>query len=219
MATETRSGKVTTFLMAARPQLGRLLRWLTPNGGTLLLIALLIATQPLWARPTPAPQAAPNAPGPSATTINYQGRLADSGGNPLTQTGLTVRFAIYDALTGGNLIWPAAGPETHVIDVSDGLFSVGLGSQTAGGIPTSVWDGDRYLQITVGAQALSPRELIRAVPLAQVALTVSDNTLVRTLTSVQANVQYGSFQSNNTCDVMNVTFPYPYSQQPIVILT
>ena len=48
-------------------RLHRVLAWLTPNGGTLLLIALLIATQSIWARPF----AATNAPGPSATTVNY----------------------------------------------------------------------------------------------------------------------------------------------------
>lgn len=41
--------------------------------------------------------------------------------------------------------------------------SVGLGSQTSGGIPTSVWNGDRYLEITVGGETLSLHELIRSV--------------------------------------------------------
>jgi len=40
-----------------------------------------------------------------------------------------------------------------------------LGSQTSGGIPTSTWNGDRYLEITVGGETLSPRELIRSVPI------------------------------------------------------
>ena len=31
-------------------RLGRLLRWLMPNGGTLLLIAILLLTQNVWAR-------------------------------------------------------------------------------------------------------------------------------------------------------------------------
>ena len=143
----------------------RLIRWLTPNGGTLLLIALLIATQGVWARNLQSPAA----PGPSATTVNYQGRLADSGGTPITGTR-GMAFAIYDAATGGTLIW---GPEAHMaIPVSNGLFSVGLGSQTSGGIPTTTWNGDRYLEISVGGETLSPRELIRSVPIAGMALTV-----------------------------------------------
>ena len=157
-ATPQKPGRVRAFL-----------RWLTPNGGTLLLIALLVLTQNVWAWRTQAPAA----PGPSATTVNYQGRLADSDGNPLDGVyGMT--FALYDAPTGGNPIWT----ESHTaVTVSDGLFSVGLGSQTPGGIPTSVWDGDRYLEVTVGGETLSPRELIRSVPIAGMALTVPDGSI------------------------------------------
>jgi hypothetical protein len=158
----------------ARPQqpgrLGRVLRWLTPNGGTLLLVAVLILTQHVWARPL----ASPTAPGPSATTVNYQGRLADSGGAPLDGV-FGMSFSLWDAATDGNLVW---GPESHAaVPVSEGLFSVGLGSQTSGGIPTSVWNGDRYLEIAVGGETLAPRELIRSVPIAGMALTVPDGAI------------------------------------------
>jgi len=148
----------------------RILRWLIPNGGTLLIVAMLLITQTLWAKPF----AAPNAPGPSATTINYQGHLADPDGNPLDGAhGMS--FALYDAATGGNLVW---GPEEHTaVEVSDGLFSVGLGSKTSGGIPTTTWNGDRYLEITVGGETLTPRELIRSVPIAGMALTVPDGAI------------------------------------------
>ena len=124
-------------------RLRRILRWFLPNGGTLLLAAALILTQQVWAKPLLSPA---SVPGPSATTVNYQGRLADSGGAPLDGTyGMT--FALYDASTSGSLVW---GPESHAaVPVSDGLFSVGLGSQTSGGIPTSAWNGDRYLEITM----------------------------------------------------------------------
>jgi len=131
---------------------------------------MLLMTQTLWAKPF----AAPNAPGPSATTVNYQGHLADPDGNPLDST-YAMEFAIYDDSTGGNLIW---GPEEHgTIQVSDGLFSVGLGNETIGGIPTSVWNGDRYLEITIDNEVLSPRELIRSVPIAGMALTVPDGAI------------------------------------------
>ena len=152
-------------------RLRRFLHWLTPNGGTLLLIAALLLTAQVWAKPLTSPA---NAPGPSATTVNYQGRLADSGGSPLDGSyGMT--FALYDAASDGSLVW---GPEGHTaVPVSDGLFSVGMGSQTSGGIPTSTWNGDRYLEITVGGETLSPRELIRSVPVAGMALTVPDGAI------------------------------------------
>jgi hypothetical protein len=142
-----------------------------PNVGTLLLIAALILTQHIWARPFQAPV---NAPGASATTVNYQGRLADNAGAPLDGTyGMT--FALYDEVTGGNLIW---GPEEHTaVPVSEGLFSVGLGSKTQDGIPTTTWNGDRYLEITVGGETLTPRELIRSVPIAGMALMGPDGAI------------------------------------------
>ena len=126
-------------------------------------------TQNVWSTPNTA-----NIPGPSATTINYQGRLADSSGNPLSGS-YNLQFAIYDAPTGGSRIW---APENHLgVPVADGLFSVDLGSQTTGGIPTSTWNGDRYLEITVNGEPLTPRELIRSVPIAGMALTVPDGTI------------------------------------------
>ncbi|MCP4542589.1 MAG: hypothetical protein GY832_36165, partial [Chloroflexi bacterium] len=106
----------------------RFLRWLMPNGGILLLVAVLIATAQVWAKPLTSPN---GALGPSATTVNYQGRLADSGGTPLDGT-YGMSFALWDAATGGSIVW---GPEAHpAVPVSEGLFSVGLGSQTGGGI-------------------------------------------------------------------------------------
>ena len=65
-------GEASQFPSRLRP----LLHWLTPNGGTLLLVAALIVTVQVWAKPLTSPT---NAPCPSATTVNYQGRLADSG--------------------------------------------------------------------------------------------------------------------------------------------
>ena len=170
--------------------LRRLARWLTPNGGTLLLIAALILTQNVWAR---TEQSAASAPGPSATTVNYQGRLADSGGAPLDGS-YGMSFALYDALSGGGMVW---GPENHTaVPVSEGLFSVGLGSLTGGGIPTSVWDGDRYLEITVGGETLSPRELIRSVPIAGMALTVPDGAVTASKLSATATGKWTMFDNS-----------------------
>jgi hypothetical protein len=149
-------------------------KWLPSPGNilfTFLIAGLLIFTQKTWANNGPE---SVNVPGPSATTVNYQGRLADSNGNPINGNR-TIQFAIYDATTGGNVVW---GAETHAnVPVTDGLFNVGLGSQTSGGIPTNVWNGARYLQITVGGEALSPRELIRSVPIAGMALTVPNEAI------------------------------------------
>ena len=144
-------------------------RQLVPNIGTLLLVAVLILTQQVWAEPL---LGTTNVPGPSANTVNYQGRLANDAGTPLDGS-YGMSFALYDAPTAGNLVW---GPEAHdAVPVTDGLFSIGLGSVTP--IPTSTWNGDVYLEVTVGGETLEPRELIRSVPIAGMALTVPNETI------------------------------------------
>lgn len=139
--------------------------------GAALVIALLALTTSVWARPL---LEAANTPGPNATTVNYQGRLADASGSPLSGS-YAMAFALWDAPSGGSRVW---GPESHAaVPVSEGLFNVGLGSLTPGGIPTGVWSGDRYLEIGIGGETLSPRELIRSVPVAGMALTVPDGAI------------------------------------------
>lgn len=168
---EQTQGAIADTNIHKRHRAKAVLQWLLPNGGTILVALFLVFTQRVWANTALNPE---NAPGPSATTVNYQGRLANAGGTPQTGT-FGMSFSIWDASTNGNLIW---GPENHsAVPVSAGLFTVGLGSQTAGGIPTTVWNGDRYLQIIVSGETLSPRELIRGVPIAGMALTVPNGAI------------------------------------------
>jgi len=207
------------------PPLGRLhrfLHWMMPNGGTLLLVLVLILTQQVWARPL---QQQVNVPGPSATTVNYQGRLADAAGNPLDGT-YGMSFALFAIDTGGSPVW---GPENHpAVPVSGGLFSVGLGSQMSGGIPATTWNGDRYLEITVGGETLSPRELIRAVPIAGMALTVPDGAIgtaqVADGAIGTAQVADGSITSNDlhlahgkVCLTSHVSMALPAGHQNVEI--
>jgi hypothetical protein len=172
MTMHTKNNFTLSIPLPSRQTLVRLLRWIIPNGGTLLLLGAFFFAQSVGAISLPARDAASD--WSAAPTINYQGRLADHAGTPVNDT-VAMTFSLYDAQTGGARVW---GPESHsTVPVSDGLFSVGLGSQTSGGIPTGVWNGDRYLEITVGGETLEPRELIRSVPIAGMALTVPDGAI------------------------------------------
>jgi hypothetical protein len=169
---------------------------------------------------------APAAPatGGSFTTINYQGRLADTGGTPLDGT-YDLKFAIYDAASDGVVVWPTAGtPELHEdVAVSDGLFSVGLGSRTTGGVPTNVWSGDRYLQVWVESEELAPRELLRSVPVAGMALTVPDEAITAEKLAPDAIVTASSdytryseaFKMTGTGE--DVYIPYPSTEATVQI--
>jgi hypothetical protein len=129
----------------------------------------------LWAQSAGAlPLVSQSAPAsPSTTTVNYQGRLADSGGTPVDGQ-VTLQFALYPTDVDPTPFW---GPETHPnVPVSDGLISVILGSQL-GGIPQNILGGDLWLEIIVEGETLNPRERLGSVPYAMQAMTVPDGAI------------------------------------------
>jgi len=158
-----------------RSRLGGTIRWFLPNGGTLLLIAILLFTQNVWAGSALRNLAAESAA--STGTIAYQGRLADSTGNPLTDT-LNMSFRLYAGATGGAALWTEQWTGSNGVQVSDGLFNVMLGSLTP--IAQSVITGNSslFLGITVGTDdEMSPRVQLGSVPFAVQALSVPDGSI------------------------------------------
>ncbi len=115
-------------------------------------IALALIFVSLLMGITPKALASMNAPEAftSSGTIHFQGELSSSG-SPVSGE-YNMRFSIFDASSSGTRKWPAAVEyETHsTIAITDGIFSVWLGSQ---GYPITpgvfAGGGDRYLQIEV----------------------------------------------------------------------
>jgi hypothetical protein len=92
--------------------------------------------------------------------FTYQGFLRQ-GGAPLNNPSQSMRFRIFDALTGGTMLWDSGA---LTVNVANGLFTVQLNP------PVSVWTGaDRFLEIQVGATTLSPRVRIGSTPYANTA--------------------------------------------------
>jgi hypothetical protein len=92
--------------------------------------------------------------------FTYQGYLRQ-GGAPLNNPSQSMRFRIYDALTGGTALWDSGA---LTVNVSNGLFTVQLNP------PVSIWTGaDRFLEIQVGTTTLTPRVRIGATPYANTA--------------------------------------------------
>ena len=91
--------------------------------------------------------------------INYQGKLTDNAGVPVSAT-VSIVFSIYGAATGGTPLWTET--QSSVV-VQDGIYNVLLGSTTS--IPDAVFDGgDRWLGVKVGADSeMSPRQRIASV--------------------------------------------------------
>ena len=92
--------------------------------------------------------------------INYQGRLVDTAGNPLTGP-LEITFKIYNA--AGAEQWSET---QNNINPDNGIFSVALGSFTP--LSPSVFDSDdRYLGITItGDSEMAPRTRLLSTPYA-----------------------------------------------------
>ena len=87
--------------------------------------------------------------------INYQGRLTDAEGKGLTGTR-KIEFNIYDAATGGNLIW--GSQVFNSVPLINGMFNVILGStNTAGRLITDAFNAkERYIGVTVDGKAILP---------------------------------------------------------------
>lgn len=88
----------------------------------------------------------------------YQGRLLDSGGDPVADGSYELTFSLYDAPVAGNLYW-TSGPQ--MVPVENGLFNYVLGSVNP--LPDSAFSGefDLYFGLRVGADPeMTPRTQI-----------------------------------------------------------
>jgi len=94
--------------------------------------------------------------------INVQGKLTDAVGDPVADGSYSVVFSIYDVSTGGSVLWQ----ETQSVDITDGLFSVELGSVTT--LSPSLFDDTAlWLGIKVGADPeMTPRQRLTTAPYA-----------------------------------------------------
>ena len=90
--------------------------------------------------------------------MNYQGYLTSSGGTPLNGT-YSITFRIYDAATGGNLLWY----ETKSVTVTNGYFDVQLDLSVNGG-DTLKFGRPYWIALEVGSDGeMSPREKLAPV--------------------------------------------------------
>ncbi|MCB0057293.1 MAG: phage tail protein [Caldilinea sp.] len=152
-------------------------RYSPPIIGGAVLSIVVIATL-LWAQVASAKlAAAPMSLAASTSSITYQGRLANSAGTPLTGV-YDIVFRLYPSVTGGTALWTESWSGANGVQVSDGLFSVVLGSLTP--IPQAVVTGNSslFLGLTVGTDSeMTPRVQLGSVPFAVQALTVPDGSI------------------------------------------
>jgi len=88
--------------------------------------------------------------------ISYQGRLTDSGGQPITSSA-DVTFTFWDAETGGNQLGSFSDTDA-ITPQTGGLFSTMIGDVPGNPIPEIIFLQDNvWLNINVNGVDLSPR--------------------------------------------------------------
>ncbi len=102
---------------------------------------------------------------PSA--INYQGRLLDNNGVPVTQNGMAFTVGIWSDETATTIGFKEY-EETHSVNVNDGVYSfkIGNGSATHGSWGSDIFTNNDslWIEITVSSETLTPRQQILSAP-------------------------------------------------------
>ncbi len=106
-----------------------------------------------------------------ANIVQYQGRLLNANGVPVSAASASVIFEFYTAVSGGTCLWSntsstCVSATARTVTLTDGLFSEPLGNTTLGdpyaAIPESVF-GDNanvFLQVTINGETLTPRKRV-----------------------------------------------------------
>ena len=107
-------------------------------------------------------------------SMTQQGRLLNADGTPVA-TGAEVTFSVYDAATGGALIWEG----TQNVDLDEtGFYSTVLGD-ASNPLDASVFAGGAaYITLSVaGGAEMAPRHQLTSVPYAAIAGSIADGSI------------------------------------------
>ena len=104
--------------------------------------------------------------------INYQGRLTDGSGNPVSGNR-TMAVSLYDAATGGNMTYEET---IGTVGVANGTYSFQFGASGNGIV--SVLSGQDFLALTVNGTEESTRTRLLAVPFALKAKESADTQML-----------------------------------------
>jgi hypothetical protein len=107
---------------------------------------------------------------PAPSLMTFQGRLTASSGNPVADGSYSLRFSLWDSLTGGTEKW---NQTITTVAVRNGTFAVLLS-----GVPPEIFHSDLWLEMKIGTDpALSPRQQLASVAYAMKANSVPDASI------------------------------------------
>ena len=128
--------------------------------------------------------------------VNYQGKLTDGNNWAVADGNYNMVFKIYDAVTGGNLLWTGTHTSANgnPVAVSAGIFSVLLGSGTGNTLNLDFSNSSNYyLQIeiynsgTSAWEVFDPRRPVASVPQAYNANNVIGDGRIDVTTDSSSN--------------------------------
>ncbi len=106
--------------------------------------------------------------------IGYQGRVTDNGGNPVADGDWPLRFRLYDAQSGGSVLWDSG---THPVSVAGGVLHVMLGENPHPTLGLG-FDQDYWLLVTFDGEDQLPRKRLGSVGYAYMASGLVPGTQV-----------------------------------------
>ncbi|MCE2823763.1 MAG: tail fiber domain-containing protein [Saprospiraceae bacterium] len=96
-----------------------------------------------------------------STKIGVQGTVRKSDGNSLEDGSYDMTFRLYDAATGGTVLW---SEEQTQVEVAGGIYSTQLGNVNALSLP---FDADYFLSVQIeAAPEMTPRQQLTVAPYA-----------------------------------------------------
>jgi hypothetical protein len=123
--------------------------------------------------------------------ISYQGKVTDAVGNPVADGSYTMRFRIYDAVTGESMLWDSGAQS---VSVTGGIFSILLGENPPPAI-TLDFTADYWLLVTFSGVEQSPRQRLASTSYAYMASgLVAGTEVVGSITSSP----YAAIKGTNT---------------------
>lgn len=142
----------------------------------------------------------------------YQGRLSDAVGAPL-EGSVHLEMRVFEAPAAGTPLYAESHKGVSLDD--EGTFSVrlGAGMPTTGSFDASLFKGlNRYLELVVDGQVLSPRQPLGSVPWALMAADVvieDDNNVGAAISSAQTTADTALAKITAIQEIVQAGWPIP----------
>lgn len=134
--------------------------------------------------------------------INYQGKLTNTSDTPVTDGFYNMQFRLCADSTCGSVLWTEVRTSTDHVAVTNGLFSVLLGSVTP--LDSVDFNQPVYLEVQVGTEVLLPRKLLGTVPSAFEANKIDGLTSSSLAKVASDETITGAWNFNNVLNVNNL---------------